>query len=253
MNTNTVDVKMLSRMFLSGAKNLEAKKEWINELNVFPVPDGDTGTNMTLTIMSAASEVSALSDPTMKTLAKAISSGSLRGARGNSGVILSQLLRGFTRVIEKADKVDAPTFARAFEKGVETAYKAVMKPKEGTILTVARGAAEKAMEIAEDCENLESFFADVIAEAEAVLARTPEMLPVLKEAGVVDSGGQGLLEVLKGAFDGYLGKEIDLTFEKPKSGVSVKPVSAEESDIKFGYCTESVSYTHLTLPTKLEV
>ena len=252
MNTNTVDVKMLSRMFLSGAKNLEAKKEWINELNVFPVPDGDTGTNMTLTIMSAASEVSALSDPTMKTLAKAISSGSLRGARGNSGVILSQLLRGFTRVIEKADKVDAPTFARAFEKGVETAYKAVMKPKEGTILTVARGAAEKAMEIAEDCENLESFFADVIAEAEAVLARTPEMLPVLKEAGVVDSGGQGLLEVLKGAFDGYLGKEIDLTFEKPTSGVSVKPVSAEESDIKFGYCTEFIIMLEKEFPEKEE-
>ena len=252
MNTNTVDVKMLSRMFLSGAKNLEAKKEWINELNVFPVPDGDTGTNMTLTIMSAASEVSALSDPTMKTLAKAISSGSLRGARGNSGVILSQLLRGFTRVIEKADKVDAPTFARAFEKGVETAYKAVMKPKEGTILTVARGAAEKAMEIAEDCENLETFFADVIAEAEAVLARTPEMLPVLKEAGVVDSGGQGLLEVLKGAFDGYLGKEIDLTFEKPKSGVSVKPVSAEESDSKFGYCTEFIIMLEKEFPEKEE-
>lgn len=252
MNTNTVDVKMLSRMFLSGAKNLEAKKEWINELNVFPVPDGDTGTNMTLTIMSAASEVSALSDPTMKTLAKAISSGSLRGARGNSGVILSQLLRGFTRVIEKADKVDAPTFARAFEKGVETAYKAVMKPKEGTILTVARGAAVKAMEIAEDCENLESFFADVIAEAEAVLARTPEMLPVLKEAGVVDSGGQGLLEVLKGAFDGYLGKEIDLTFEKPKSGVSIKPVSAEESDIKFGYCTEFIIMLEKEFPEKEE-
>ena len=252
LNTNTVDVKMLSRMFLSGAKNLEAKKEWINELNVFPVPDGDTGTNMTLTIMSAASEVSALSDPTMKTLAKAISSGSLRGARGNSGVILSQLLRGFTRVIEKADKVDAPTFARAFEKGVETAYKAVMKPKEGTILTVARGAAEKAMEIAEDCESLENFFADVIAEAEAVLARTPEMLPVLKEAGVVDSGGQGLLEVLKGAFDGYLGKEIDLTFEKPKSGVSVKPVSAEESDIKFGYCTEFIIMLEKEFPEKEE-
>ena len=252
MNTNTVDVKMLSRMFLSGAKNLEAKKEWINELNVFPVPDGDTGTNMTLTIMSAASEVSALSDPTMKTLAKAISSGSLRGARGNSGVILSQLLRGFTRVIEKADKVDAPTFARAFEKGVETAYKAVMKPKEGTILTVARGSAIKAMEIAEDAENLESFFADVIAEAEAVLARTPEMLPVLKEAGVVDSGGQGLLEVLKGAFDGYLGKEIDLTFEKPKSGVSVKPVSAEESDIKFGYCTEFIIMLEKEFPEKEE-
>ena len=252
MNTNTVDAKMLSRMFLSGAKNLEAKKEWINELNVFPVPDGDTGTNMTLTIMSAASEVSALENPTMKTLAKAISSGSLRGARGNSGVILSQLLRGFTKVIEKSETADAVTFARAFEKGVETAYKAVMKPKEGTILTVAKGAAVKALEIADDAENLESFFADVIAEAEAVLAKTPEMLPVLKEAGVVDSGGQGLLEVLKGAFDGFLGKEIDLTFEKPTSGIAVKPVSAEESNIKFGYCTEFIIMLEKEFPEKEE-
>ena len=241
MNSNTVDAKILGRMFLSGAKNLEAKKEWINELNVFPVPDGDTGTNMTLTIMSAASEVNALSDPDMKSLAKAISSGSLRGARGNSGVILSQLLRGFTKVIEKCDEIDAPTFARAFERAVETAYKAVMKPKEGTILTVAKGVSDKAAEIAEDSESLESFFTDVIAEAERVLARTPELLPVLKEAGVVDSGGQGLVEVLKGAFDGYLGKEIDLNFEKPAARVTgTKPVSAEESNIKFGYCTEFI-------------
>lgn len=252
MNTNTVDARMLSRMFLSGAKNLEAKKEWINELNVFPVPDGDTGTNMTLTIMSAASEVSSLENPTMKTLAKAISSGSLRGARGNSGVILSQLLRGFTKVIEKSETADAVTFAKAFEKGVETAYKAVMKPKEGTILTVAKGAAVKALEIADDAENLESFFADVIAEAEAVLAKTPEMLPVLKEAGVVDSGGQGLLEVLKGAFDGFLGKEIDLTFEKPTSGITVKSVSAEESNIKFGYCTEFIIMLEKEFPAKEE-
>lgn len=241
MNTNTVDAKILGRMFLSGAKNLEAKKEWINELNVFPVPDGDTGTNMTLTIMSAASEVNALSDPDMKSLAKAISSGSLRGARGNSGVILSQLLRGFTKVIEKHEEIDAPIFAKAFERAVETAYKAVMKPKEGTILTVAKGVSEKAAEIAEDSESLESFFADVIAEAETVLSRTPEMLPVLKEAGVVDSGGQGLVEVLKGAFDGYLGKEIDLNFEKPAVKLTgTKLVSAEESDIKFGYCTEFI-------------
>ena len=252
MNTNTVDAKMLGRMFLSGAKNLEAKKEWINELNVFPVPDGDTGTNMTLTIMAAASEVSALSDPTMKTLAKAISSGSLRGARGNSGVILSQLLRGFTKSIEHHEQVDAMAFARAFEKGVETAYKAVMKPKEGTILTVAKGAAVKALEIAEDSENLETFFADVIAEAEAVLLRTPEMLPVLKEAGVVDSGGQGLLEVLKGAFDGYLGKEIDMNFEKPAHAVMSKPMSAEESDIKFGYCTEFIIMLEKEFPEKEE-
>ncbi len=240
MNTNTVDAKILGRMFLAGAKNLEAKKEWINELNVFPVPDGDTGTNMTLTIMSAASEVSALTDPDMKTLAKAISSGSLRGARGNSGVILSQLLRGFTKTIEQYKEIDAPGFAKAFEKGVETAYKAVMKPKEGTILTVAKGAAQKASEIAEESESLEAFFADVIAEAEAVLAKTPEMLPVLKEAGVVDSGGQGLVEVLKGAFDGYMGKEISMDFEKPKTAVVSKPVSAEESHIKFGYCTEFI-------------
>lgn len=252
MNTNTVDAKMLGRMFLSGAKNLEAKKEWINELNVFPVPDGDTGTNMTLTIMAAASEVSALSDPTMKTLAKAISSGSLRGARGNSGVILSQLLRGFTKSIEHHEHVDAMAFARAFEKGVETAYKAVMKPKEGTILTVAKGAAVKALEIAEDSENLETFFADVIAEAEEVLSRTPEMLPILKEAGVVDSGGQGLLEVLKGAFDGYLGKEIDMNFEKPAHAVMSKPVSAEESDIKFGYCTEFIIMLEKEFPEKEE-
>lgn len=252
MNTNTVDAKMLGRMFLSGAKNLEAKKEWINELNVFPVPDGDTGTNMTLTIMAAASEVSALSNPTMKTLAKAISSGSLRGARGNSGVILSQLLRGFTKSIEHHEQVDAMAFARAFEKGVETAYKAVMKPKEGTILTVAKGAAVKALEIAEESENLETFFADVIAEAEAVLLRTPEMLPVLKEAGVVDSGGQGFLEVLKGAFDGYLGKEIDMNFEKPAHAVMSKPMSAEESDIKFGYCTEFIIMLEKEFPEKEE-
>ena len=252
MNTNTVDAKMLGRMFLAGAKNLEAKKEWINELNVFPVPDGDTGTNMTLTILSAASEVSALENPTMKTLAKAISSGSLRGARGNSGVILSQLLRGFTKTIEHYDTVDAPAFAKAFEKGVETAYKAVMKPKEGTILTVAKGAADKALEIAEDCSDLSSFFADVIAHAEHVLSRTPDMLPVLKEAGVVDSGGQGLVEVLKGAYDGYLGKEIDMNFEKPKSSGMSKPVSAEESNIKFGYCTEFIIMLEKEFPEKEE-
>ena len=252
MNTNTVDAKMLGRMFLAGAKNLEAKKEWINELNVFPVPDGDTGTNMTLTILSAASEVSALENPTMKTLAKAISAGSLRGARGNSGVILSQLLRGFTKTIEHYDTVDAPAFAKAFEKGVETAYKAVMKPKEGTILTVAKGAADKALEIAEDCRDLSSFFADVIAHAEHVLSRTPDMLPVLKEAGVVDSGGQGLVEVLKGAYDGYLGKEIDMNFEKPKSSGMSKPVSAEESNIKFGYCTEFIIMLEKEFPEKEE-
>ena len=241
MNTNTVDAKILGRMFLSGAKNLEAKKEWINELNVFPVPDGDTGTNMTLTIMSAASEVNALSEPDMKKLAKAISSGSLRGARGNSGVILSQLLRGFTKVIEQYEEIDAPIFAKSFEKAVETAYKAVMKPKEGTILTVAKGAAEKAAEIAENSENLKQFFTEVIEEAETVLAKTPELLPVLKEAGVVDSGGQGLVEVLKGALDGYLGKEINLDFVKPAAKPAITtPVSSKESNIRFGYCTEFI-------------
>ena len=207
----TIDVEILTKMFLAGAKNLEAKKEWINELNVFPVPDGDTGTNMTLTIMSAASEVNNLPKRTMESVAKAISSGSLRGARGNSGVILSQLLRGFTKGIREYDTLDAVIFANAFQKAVETAYKAVMKPKEGTILTVARGAADKAAELAQTEDDLDVFFMGIIEEAEAVLQRTPELLPVLKEAGVVDSGGQGLVEVLKGAYDAFLGKEVDYT------------------------------------------
>ena len=240
MNTNTVDAKMLGRMFLSGAKNLEAKKEWINELNVFPVPDGDTGTNMTLTIMSAASEVSALSDSSMKALAKAISSGSLRGARGNSGVILSQLLRGFTKGIRDLEELDAVALARAVDKGVETAYKAVMKPKEGTILTVARGVADKALELAEDAEDLQTFLEDVLEEGRRVLAKTPDMLPVLKEAGVVDSGGQGLMVVLEGAFDAFMGKEVDLTFDGGESAKVVKITPQAEADIKFGYCTEFI-------------
>lgn len=241
VSRTTIDAKILSRMFLAGAKNLEAKKEWINELNVFPVPDGDTGTNMTLTIMSAASEVRALTNPDMEMLAKAISSGSLRGARGNSGVILSQLLRGFTRGVRKLEVLDAPAIAAAMEKGVETAYKAVMKPKEGTILTVAREAAEKAVEIAEEAEDLESFFAEIFAHAEAALARTPELLPVLKEAGVVDSGGQGLLEVYRGAIDGFLGKEIDYSSFEAGTGSSLTKISPQaEADIKFGYCTEFI-------------
>lgn len=241
VSRNTIDAKMLSRMFLAGAKNLEAKKEWINELNVFPVPDGDTGTNMTLTIMSAASEVSALEDPDMEMLAKSISSGSLRGARGNSGVILSQLLRGFTRSVKKSDILDAPAIAAAMEKGVETAYKAVMKPKEGTILTVAKEAAAKAMEIAEETENLEDFFGEIFCHAEETLQRTPEMLPVLKEAGVVDSGGQGLLEVYRGALDAFLGKEIDYSGFGAASGPALTKISTQaEADIKFGYCTEFI-------------
>jgi len=244
VNNKTIDARILSRMFLAGAKNLEAKKEWINELNVFPVPDGDTGTNMTMTIMAAAAEVGSLGEPDMESLAKAISSGSLRGARGNSGVILSQLLRGFTRSVKNSKELDAIDIAAAMEKGVETAYKAVMKPKEGTILTVAREAAAKAVELAETAEDLDTFFQSVIAHAEETLAKTPEMLPVLKEAGVVDSGGQGLLEVIKGAYDAFLGKEIDYSVIEPSTGVTVNKVNAEDTaDIKFGYCTEFIILT----------
>lgn len=240
VNNKTIDAKILSRMFLSGAKNLEAKKEWINELNVFPVPDGDTGTNMTLTIMSAASEVGALTDPDMESLAKAISSGSLRGARGNSGVILSQLLRGFTRGVRKLTDLDAPAIAAAMERGVETAYKAVMKPKEGTILTVARAAADRAVELADAAEDLDAFFNGIFQHAEETLARTPEMLPVLKEAGVVDSGGQGLLEVFRGAIDGYHGKEVDYSQFETVAPKITKISPQAEADIKFGYCTEFI-------------
>lgn len=253
VNIKTIDAKVLSRMFLAGAKNLEAKKEWINELNVFPVPDGDTGTNMTMTIMSAAAEVSALTEPDMETLAKAISSGSLRGARGNSGVILSQLLRGFTRGVRKSNELDAITIAAAMERAVETAYKAVMKPKEGTILTVAKEASLKAAEIAPEAEELEPFFKEIFEHAEYTLSRTPEMLPVLKEAGVVDSGGQGLLEVLRGAIDGFLGKEVDYSeFEKP-AGAAVTKISPQaEADIKFGYCTEFIILLNKPMPIEEE-
>ena len=237
---NTIDAKLLAKMFLAGAKNLEVKKEWINELNVFPVPDGDTGTNMTLTIMSAVKEVNGITDLTMETLAKAISSGSLRGARGNSGVILSQLLRGFTKGIKEHKTLDAVTIARAIDKGVETAYKAVMKPKEGTILTVARGVADKALELADEAQDLQPFFEDILAEGKRVLEKTPDMLPVLKEAGVVDSGGQGLIVVLEGAFDAFMGKEIDLSFDAGESAKVVKISPQAEADIKFGYCTEFI-------------
>ena len=245
VNNKTIDAKILSRMFLAGAKNLEAKKEWINELNVFPVPDGDTGTNMTLTIMSAASEVGALADPDMETLAKAISSGSLRGARGNSGVILSQLLRGFTRGVRKLTDLDAPAIAAAMERGVETAYKAVMKPKEGTILTVARAAADRALELADSASDLDTFFDGIFQHAEETLARTPEMLPVLKEAGVVDSGGQGLMEVLQGIVDALTGKVTDIEVPAEAASMSSAVISAPKADIstadiKFGYCTEFI-------------
>ena len=241
---NTIDAKLLARMFLAGAKNLEVKKEWINELNVFPVPDGDTGTNMSMTIMSAAKEVTALNKPAMKDLAKAISSGSLRGARGNSGVILSQLLRGFTKAIKEEKEIDVLALAAACQRARDTAYKAVMKPKEGTILTVASGIATKAAEMAEETDDLEVFIPAVIEHAQDVLNQTPEMLPVLKEAGVVDSGGQGLLEVIKGAYDAFLGKEIDYSVIEPSTGVTVNKVNAEDTaDIKFGYCTEFIILT----------
>jgi len=240
MATKTINVDMLAKMFLAGAQNIEAKKEFINELNVFPVPDGDTGTNMSLTIMAAAKEVMALKNPGMADVAKAISSGSLRGARGNSGVILSQLLRGFTKSIREEAEIDVMSLAAACQRARETAYKAVMKPKEGTILTVASGIADKAAEMAQETDDLEVFIPAVIAYAEEVLAKTPDMLPVLKEAGVVDSGGQGLLEVVKGAYDAFLGKEIDYSAIKPSASVNVKVSAQEEADIKFGYCTEFI-------------
>lgn len=241
MATKTINVEMLAKMFLAGAGNIEAKKEFINELNVFPVPDGDTGTNMSLTIMAAAKEVSALEKLNMKDLAKAISSGSLRGARGNSGVILSQLFRGFTKAIKEVKEIDCLILANALDKAKETAYKAVMKPKEGTILTVARGIADKGWELAEETDDLEVFIPEIIKHAEHVLSKTPDMLPVLKEAGVVDSGGQGLLEVLKGAYDAFLGKEIDYSAIASSTGAAVTKVSTETAtEIKFGYCTEFI-------------
>lgn len=255
---NTIDAKMLSKMFLAGAKNLEAKKEWINELNVFPVPDGDTGTNMTLTIMSAAKEVSSMENPDMASLCKAISSGSLRGARGNSGVILSQLFRGFTKIVREQENLNVPVIADAFDKAVETAYKAVMKPKEGTILTVAKGAAKKARELCDNGEeDLGVFFDTVINYADEVLLKTPEMLPVLKQAGVVDSGGQGLMQVLKGAYDAFLGKELDLTISdaKPAAGVSLAmSMDAQaQADIRFGYCTEFIIMLNRNFNIKQEM
>ena len=242
MVINTIDANMLKKMFLSGAQRLDSKKEWINELNVFPVPDGDTGTNMTMTIMSAAREVQAIENPTMESLAKAISQGALRGARGNSGVILSQLFRGFSKEIKEVDVIDASVLASALERASETAYKAVMKPKEGTILTVAKGMSVKALEVFGETEDLVEGIEKILEYGDYVLSQTPEMLPVLKQAGVVDSGGQGLMEVLKGAFDGLLGKELDLseTF-KPSSNVNVSNnEDIDTADIKFGYCTEFI-------------
>lgn len=244
MEINVIDAQMLQKMFIAGAKNLEAKKEWINELNVFPVPDGDTGTNMTLTIMSAANEVGAIADPTIETVAKAISTGSLRGARGNSGVILSQLFRGFTREIKKYDEINVEILSKACVRAVETAYKAVMKPKEGTILTVAKGMSDKACEMLGQSDDLTVVIDEIIKHGEYVLSQTPEMLPVLKQAGVVDSGGQGLMVVLQGAYDAFLGKEVDYTLENvskaSSTSVSTDDLPMDEADIKFGYCTEFI-------------
>lgn len=257
MSSQQIDAKMFSKMFLAAAKSLENKKEWINELNVFPVPDGDTGTNMTMTIMSAAREVSALGETTdLEALCKAVSGGSLRGARGNSGVILSQLFRGFTKRIKTESIITIPVLAEGFDKAVETAYKAVMKPKEGTILTVARGAADKARElVSEGCEDMEVFLSTVIEHAKYVLSQTPEMLPVLKQAGVVDSGGQGLVEVLSGALDAFLGKEIDLSMTpEVETGRRVSATEAQtEAEIKFGYCTEFIIMLSKTFNIKAEM
>ena len=255
MGTKSINAEMFAKMFLAGAKNLEAKKEWINELNVFPVPDGDTGTNMTLTIMAAAKEVGAMETYEMDKVAKCISSGSLRGARGNSGVILSQLFRGLCKVIREEKEIDVPVMAAALQKAVETAYKAVMKPKEGTILTVAKGGAKKAIQLADETEDLVEFMQQVVAEMEIVLSKTPEMLPVLQEAGVVDSGGQGLVEVFHGMMDALEGKEIDYSIEGAASEAKPVKISAQtEAEIKFGYCTEFIIMLEkeYTMDTELE-
>ncbi len=254
MEINTIDASLMAKMFLAGAKNLEAKKEWINELNVFPVPDGDTGTNMSMTIMAAAKEVSALENPNMKTLGKAISSGSLRGARGNSGVILSQLLRGFTKGISEYEELDVLILSEALQKAVDTAYKAVMKPKEGTILTVAKAGAHRGMELAEETDDVLYFVEEVIKAADRMLQKTPDMLPVLKQAGVVDSGGQGLIEVLKGGYDVLCGKEIDYTIEGAPAVSGVTKITPQaEADIKFGYCTEFIIMLNQPMTDKQEM
>ena len=242
MVVKAIDAEMLKKMFLAGASSIEEKKDYINELNVFPVPDGDTGTNMTLTIMAAVKEVNGVSDLTIKNVAKAISGGSLRGARGNSGVILSQLFRGFCKEIEGYNTINVTVMANGLQNATETAYKAVMKPKEGTMLTVARGAADKALELVSQTEDMVYFMQEIIKEMDIVLAKTPELLPVLKEAGVVDAGGEGILEIAKGALEGLLGREVDFTGLQEERAQSRAPkihgVSAE--DIKFGYCTEYI-------------
>ena len=245
MTVKTMDALLVKKCFLAGAAAIQAKKEYINDLNVFPVPDGDTGTNMTMTIMSAANEVLAIEDPDMETICRAISSGSLRGARGNSGVILSQLLRGFTKVIRNEKEINVKILVQSFQKAVDSAYKAVMKPKEGTILTVAKGGAEHAYKIAKNCDDIVEFARQVIEQMRVVLARTPDMLPVLKEAGVVDSGGEGLVTILEGVYDALTGKEVHYEAEggtpaikNTSNGANVDGIST--GDIKFGYCTEFI-------------
>lgn len=269
---NTIDAGLLKELFIAGFEALEAKKEYVNELNVFPVPDGDTGTNMTMTIQSAVKEVKALKDDSMESLCKAISSGSLRGARGNSGVILSQLLRGFTKTIKEYDEIDTDIMAEAFEKAVNTAYKAVMKPKEGTILTVAKAGSDMATYLTGSDIDIVTYMEAIIEHMRNVLNQTPDMLPVLKEAGVVDSGGEGLLVILEGAFVLLAGripkpegaKKPDISNIKKKKSVAKKPEPAKKpevkskkqekkvyspvkskadistADIQFGYCTEFI-------------
>ena len=260
MEITTINAEVLAKMFLGGAANLEAKKEWINELNVFPVPDGDTGTNMSMTIMSAAKDVATMNNPEMKALAKAISSGSLRGARGNSGVILSQLFRGFTKVIAEYDEINVQVLTDALQKATETAYKAVMKPKEGTILTVAKGISDKALLLNEETDDLVFFCQELIKEGDHVLGKTPDMLPVLKQAGVVDSGGQGLMQVLKGAFDVLTGKEVDYTLDVPVTGNSAASESSNSyidaqanQDITVCYCTQFLIMLEKPFTEKQEV
>ena len=259
MGMKYIDAGMLKKAFLAGAKGLEANKEWINELNVFPVPDGDTGTNMTMTILSAAKEVAAIENPTMESLARAISSGSLRGARGNSGVILSQLFRGFTKEIKTVDVITTSVLSNAFNRATETAYKAVMKPKEGTILTVAKGIADKAAELSPEIEDIIEFAEKVLEYGEHVLSQTPEMLPVLKEAGVVDSGGQGLIQVIKGCIEGLKGKVVDidaavtpLASNKSSKASNAGVGSTKEADIRFGYCTEFIINAEKTADEQTE-
>lgn len=254
----SLSARELQYAFLAGAKKIEEKKDYINELNVFPVPDGDTGTNMTLTITSAAKEVASITNPTFATVTKAMSTGSLRGARGNSGVILSQLIRGFCKELEGKEEANVSDLAAGFNRAVATAYKAVMKPKEGTILTVAKGMADKAMELSGSDLDILEFVKVVITYGREVLDRTPEMLPVLKEAGVVDSGGEGLMTIFEGAYGALSGDESydfskgfdgfdnsgktapDASGLNKLNGAGINRQEIDTSHIKYGYCTEFI-------------